>query len=53
VNEAHPAYQRAISSRSLAYHLAVTVALALAPLAVAPDEEHVFVTRFLANQVVV
>lgn len=49
VNEAHPAFVRASASRSVAYHLALTVALALAPLAVAPAEEHLFVTRFLAE----
>lgn len=49
INDAHPAFQRALSSRSLGYHLALTVALTLAPLAVAPEEEHVFVTRFLAE----
>jgi hypothetical protein len=49
VNDAHPAYRRAVSSRSLGYHLALTVALALAPLAVASSEEHFFVTRFLAE----
>ena len=49
VNEAHPAYRRALSSRSLGYHLALTVALALAPLAVTPAEEHGFVTKFLAE----
>jgi hypothetical protein len=32
VNDAHPAYRRAVASRSEGYHLAV--ALALAPLAV-------------------
>jgi histidine kinase/DNA gyrase B/HSP90-like ATPase len=49
VNEAHPAYERAQSSRSMGYHTALTVALALAPLAVAPAEEHLFVTRFLSE----
>ncbi len=49
VNESHPAYRRALSSRSLGYHLALTVALALAPLAVTPAEEHGFVTKFLAE----
>jgi hypothetical protein len=49
VNDAHPAFRRAVSSRSLGYHLALTVALALAPLAVASREEHFFVTRFLAE----
>ena len=49
VNDAHPAFRRAVSSRSLGYHLALTVALALAPLAVASREEHFFVTRFLTE----
>ena len=49
VNERHPAFQRAASSRSIGYHLALTVALALGPLAVPPAEEHLFVTRFLAQ----
>jgi hypothetical protein len=49
LNEAHPAYVRAAASRSLGYHTALAVALALAPLAVDPREEHGFVTRFLAN----
>lgn len=47
VNEAHPAYRRAVASRSEGYHLAVAVALALAPLAVEPAREHAFVTAFL------
>jgi hypothetical protein len=49
VNDAHPAYARALASRSLGYHIALTVALALSPLAVAPAEEHAFVTRFLSQ----
>jgi hypothetical protein len=49
VNDAHPAFRRAESSRSLGYHLALTVALALAPLTVAAAEEHFFITRFLAE----
>jgi hypothetical protein len=49
VNDAHPAFERAQAARSLGYHLALTVALALAPLAVAPAEEHLFVTRFMAE----
>ena len=49
VNEAHPAFERAQLSRSLGYHIALTVALALAPLAAAPAGEHLFVTRFLAE----
>jgi hypothetical protein len=47
VNEAHAAYRRAVASRSEGYHLALTVALALAPLAVDAANEHGFVTTFL------
>ena len=32
INDAHPAYTRAVASRSLGYHTAIAVALALAPL---------------------
>ena len=49
INDAHPAYVRAAASRSTGYHLALTVALSLAPLAVGPSEEHGFVTQFLAH----
>ncbi|GIW54775.1 MAG: hypothetical protein KatS3mg082_1179 [Nitrospiraceae bacterium] len=49
MNDAHPAYRRAEASRSEGYHLALTVALALAPLAVEPADEHDFVTAFLAR----
>ncbi|MBI4543781.1 MAG: hypothetical protein HY703_01130, partial [Gemmatimonadetes bacterium] len=49
VNDAHPAYRRAVASRSEGYHLALTVALALAPLAVEPARGHEFVTAFLAR----
>jgi hypothetical protein len=49
VNQSHPAYAQAAASRSIGYHLALTVALALAPLAVPAAEEHGFVTRFLAE----
>ncbi len=49
INEAHPAYLRASASRSGGYHIALTVALALAPLAVGPAGEHAFVTQFLAH----
>jgi hypothetical protein len=49
INEAHPAFQRAQASRSLGYHIALTVALALAPLTVGPAEEHRFITRFLSE----
>lgn len=47
VNEAHPAYQRAVASRSEGYHVAVTVALVLAPLAVEPVQMHAFISAFL------
>jgi len=49
VNEAHPAYRRAVASRSEGYHLALATALALASLAVEPAKEHAFVTAFLAS----
>jgi hypothetical protein len=49
INEAHPAYRRAAASRSEGYHLALAVALALAPLAVEPAGQHGFVTAFLAR----
>ncbi len=49
VNDAHPAYLRAAASRSAGYHLALTVALALAALAVGAVAEHAFVTRFMAQ----
>jgi hypothetical protein len=49
VNTAHPAYRRAVQSRSEGYHLAMAVALALAPLTVGSAQEHAFVTTFLAR----
>lgn len=49
VNRSHPAYQRAAASRSEGYHIALSVALALAPLAVEPAGEHAFVTTFLST----
>ena len=49
VNEAHPAYRRAAASRAEGYHLALTVAMALAPLAVEAAQTHAFVTAFLAR----
>src|SRR5262249_38376331 len=49
VNEAHPAYRRAVASRSEGYHVALAAALALATLAVEPAKEHPFVTAFLAS----
>jgi hypothetical protein len=49
INQAHPAYQRAAASRSEGYHIALSVALALAPLAVEAAKEHGFVTAFLSR----
>ncbi len=49
VNEAHPAYRRAAATRAEGYHLALTVAMALAPLVVEPARVHDFVTVFLAR----
>ena len=49
VNTGHPAYQRAVASRSEGYHLAVVVGMVLAPLAVTPAEAHRFIERFLAR----
>ena len=49
INTAHPAYRRAVASRSEGYHVALAAALALAPLAVEPAAEHAFVTAFLGS----
>jgi hypothetical protein len=49
INDAHPAYTRSVASRSLGYHTALAVALALAPLAVEARDEHTFITQFLAH----
>jgi hypothetical protein len=49
INDAHPAYRRAVASRSEGYHIALAVALALARLAVPPAETHEFVTAFLTR----
>ena len=49
VNTAHPAYRRALASRAEGYHLALSVALSLAPLATDPKSEHAFVTAFLSH----
>jgi hypothetical protein len=48
VNIAHPAYRRAAASRSEGYHVALTVAMTLAPLAVEARDVQGFVTTFLA-----
>jgi hypothetical protein len=49
VNDAHPAYKRAVASRAEAYHVALAVAAALAPLAVEPADAQQFVSAFLAK----
>lgn len=49
VNDAHPAYRRAVDSRSEGYHLALAVAMALAPLAAESASEKGFLTSFLAR----
>jgi hypothetical protein len=49
VNRAHPAYRRALASRSIGYHIALAVGMSLAPLAVEQAKEHQFVTAFLSR----
>jgi hypothetical protein len=49
VNQGHPAYRRAVASRSEGYHIALCVALVLARLAAEPKETQVFVTTFLTR----
>lgn len=49
VNRVHPAYRRAQASHSIGYHIALAVAMALAPLAVDAATQHEFVTAFLTR----
>ncbi len=49
VNEAHPAYLRLVGSRAIEYHVALSTAMALAPLAVEPRYQHEVITTFLAR----
>jgi hypothetical protein len=49
INDAHPAFERATASRSIGYHTALSVALALAPLAVGASDEHTFITQFFGH----
>lgn len=49
INEAHPAYRRALASRSEGYHIALAAAMALAPLAVEREHEHAFINEFLTS----
>jgi hypothetical protein len=48
VNAAHPAFQRAAASRAEAYHVALTVAMTLAPLAAEAESAQPFIAAFLA-----
>jgi hypothetical protein len=47
VNDAHPAYARAVASRSEGYHLALCVAMALGPLVTEPGSYPGFITEFM------
>jgi hypothetical protein len=49
VNDAHPAYRRAVASRAEGYHIALSVAAALAPLTVEAQLGQDFINRFLAR----
>lgn len=49
VNDAHLAYRRAVASRAEAYHVALAVAAALAPLAAEPEGAQRFVSAFLSR----
>jgi hypothetical protein len=49
INDAHPAYRRAVASRSEGYHLALTVAMTLSTVAVEAVQQHAFVTAFLVR----
>ena len=49
VNEAHPAYRRAVASRAEGYHVALAAAMALASVAVEPAAAQPFVSAFLAK----
>jgi hypothetical protein len=49
VNDAHPAYRRAVAARSEGYHVALTTALSLARYAVEAEQAHDFVTAFMAE----
>ena len=49
INRAHPAYRRAQASHSIGYHIALAVAMALAPLAVEPARQYGFIQTFLSR----
>ncbi len=48
VNDAHSAFKRAAASRSEGYHIAITMAMTLAPLAVEAHDTHTFINAFLS-----
>ena len=47
VNEAHPEALRAVRAGADGYHIALTVAMAVAPLATKPARAHATITTFL------
>lgn len=49
VNTAHPAYRRAVACRSEGYHVALSVAMALAPEVAEPASARAFIGAFLAR----
>lgn len=49
VNTGHPAYHRAVASRSEGYHAALAVGMALAAVAVEPSRSQAFLSTFLAR----
>jgi hypothetical protein len=49
VNRSHPAFRRALASHSIGYHIALTVAMSLAPLAVEQARQNDFLLTFLAR----
>jgi hypothetical protein len=49
INDAHPAFARAAASRAGSYHVALAVALTLAPHVADDAEAHPFITQFLAE----
>ncbi|CAN5754478.1 hypothetical protein BH23GEM3_BH23GEM3_10360 [soil metagenome] len=49
VNDAHPAYRRAVATRAEGYHVALAAAAALAPLAVEAHEAQRFISAFLGK----
>jgi hypothetical protein len=48
LNRSHPTYQRALASRAIGYHIALAVAMALAPFVVEPVNEREFVKSFMS-----